>query len=130
VLGGPLGTTWRQVDNALRLGHRGLPGGSSLAPLLAVHRGVRNKKALPGLTEFLIETWAREHHQRYGAWPTENSGPVWGEPGETWRKIDAVLHGGHRGLPGGDTLARLLGRRCGARTKATTPALSAELILQ
>ena len=34
------GETWKQVDAALRLGYRGLRGGSSLARLLARQRGV------------------------------------------------------------------------------------------
>ena len=36
------GDTWLHVDDALRCGIRGLPGGSSLAHLLFVHRGVRS----------------------------------------------------------------------------------------
>jgi hypothetical protein len=42
VTAGPLGLIWRALDSALRLGFRGLPGGSSLARLLAEHRHVRN----------------------------------------------------------------------------------------
>jgi hypothetical protein len=38
-----LGETWQAVDAALYQGLRDLPGGSSLARLLAEHRGVRNK---------------------------------------------------------------------------------------
>jgi hypothetical protein len=34
------GETWRRIDNALRLGLRGLEGGSSLARLLERERGV------------------------------------------------------------------------------------------
>src|SRR5947209_6006369 len=34
---------WQNIDKALRVGYRGLPGGSSLARLLAQHRGVRNR---------------------------------------------------------------------------------------
>jgi hypothetical protein len=34
-------------------------------------------------------------------------------PGETWVAIDAALAHGHRGLPGGDSVARLLARRRG-----------------
>jgi hypothetical protein len=96
----PIGTSWRQVDNALRLGLRGLPGGSSLAQLLAAHRDVRNVHGLPGLTEHIIEQWARLHHERHGGWPTENSGPVEAARGETWRNIDAALGNGDRSLPG------------------------------
>jgi hypothetical protein len=42
VVGVP-GETWMAVEAALDLGNRGLPGGSSLARLLAEHRGVRNR---------------------------------------------------------------------------------------
>jgi hypothetical protein len=35
------GEKWAGVDYALRQGARGLPGGSTLAQLLAEHRGVR-----------------------------------------------------------------------------------------
>jgi hypothetical protein len=34
-------------------------------------------------------------------------------PGETWGAVNAALAHGSRGLPGGDTLARLLARRLG-----------------
>jgi hypothetical protein len=44
------GETWKGVDVALRRGSRGLPAGSTLARLLAKHRGVRNRSALPTLT--------------------------------------------------------------------------------
>ena len=55
----PLGTTWRQIDNALRYGLRGLEGSSSLAQLLAQERGVRNVHALPAAaTEQQIAAWA------------------------------------------------------------------------
>src|SRR5262249_42872137 len=40
---------WSQIDVALRVGLRGLPGGSSLAKLLARERGKRNPKGLPRL---------------------------------------------------------------------------------
>src|SRR5207244_747366 len=42
-----LGLKWMNVDSALRVGLRGLDGGSSLARLLARQRGVRNHMALP-----------------------------------------------------------------------------------
>src|SRR5260370_16316255 len=48
---------WMTIDGALRQGLRGLPGGSSLAQLLAERRGVRNKKALPPLTISNILPW-------------------------------------------------------------------------
>src|SRR6516164_9490224 len=51
VTTGPLGLTWRGLDNALRLGFRGLEGGSSLARLLAEHRHVRNLSQLLRLSQ-------------------------------------------------------------------------------
>ena len=72
---------WRAVDLALRKGVRGLPGGSSLARLLAAHRGVRNRTALPQLSEEQILVWADAHQQRTGSWPTNDSGAVLDAPG-------------------------------------------------
>src|SRR5206468_3093893 len=40
------------------------------------------------------------------------SGPVAGRAGLTWGTVNSALWDGRRGLPGGDSLARLL-RRCG-----------------
>jgi hypothetical protein len=106
ALDAPLTTNWRQVDNALRLGLRGLRGGSSLAKLLAAHRGVRNVQGLSGLSENLIETWASAYRDRHGPWPNEHSGPIKYEPGETWYNVNAALRDGLCSLPGGDTLAQ------------------------
>ena len=53
VPGAP-GQDWRNIDNALRLGFCGLPGGSSLAQFLDKYRGVRNKKGAPPLTTGII----------------------------------------------------------------------------
>jgi hypothetical protein len=39
------GERWRNIDNALRYGLRGLPGGWSIAKLLARHRGTLRTKA-------------------------------------------------------------------------------------
>jgi len=104
------GTTWRQVDEALRYGHRGLPGEDSLALLLRRSRGKRTGKVSPLLTAERILTWADAWQQRTGRWPKWNSGAVADAPGENWRAINLALHKGHRGLPGGDSLARLLRR--------------------
>ncbi len=103
------GETWHAIDLALREGLRGLPGGSSLARLLAQRRGVRNKQALPPLMPSLIRRWARLHRQRTGKRPAQNSGPVMDAPGETWKGIDQALRVGLQGLPGGSSLSQLLG---------------------
>ena len=62
--------TWRAVDQALRVGIRGLPGGLSLARLLAAHRHVRNLHCQPRPTVRGILSWADGHRRRSGSWPT------------------------------------------------------------
>jgi hypothetical protein len=102
------GETWTAVDTALRVGIRGLKPESSLARLLARWRGVRNNSDLPRLTPRKILAWAHGHFVRTGKWPTCESGPVLGVPGETWHGINLALYMGHRGLPGGSSLSRLI----------------------
>jgi hypothetical protein len=117
------GETWSGVDCSLWEGCRGLPGGSSIAQLLAARRGVRNQMALPPLTPEQILTWADAHHARTGEWPRQNTGPIIGAPGETWQTVAQVLLVGLRGLPGGSSLARLLQAERGVRNSAAVPRL-------
>src|SRR5262249_37292394 len=105
--------TWHRIDRAMRRGHRGLPGGSSLARLLKEQRGVRNVQDLPPLAEAQILTWADGYHTQFSRWPTARPGPVDGVPYLTWQAIDAALHHGLRGLPGRSSLSLLLRRRRG-----------------
>lgn len=128
ILGG-LGTTWNAVNSALYLGLRGLPGGSSLARLLAEHRGYRNHMDLPKLTTATLLAWADAHRQRTGAWPTSTSGPIIDAPGETWGAVQCSLWVGLRGLPGGSSLARFLAEHRGHRNKRGLPPLTVEQIL-
>jgi hypothetical protein len=67
----------------------------------------------PALTVKQILAWADAHHGRTGQWPSARSGPVAGSEGETWDSVNAALVGGFRGLPGGESLARLLQRERG-----------------
>jgi hypothetical protein len=122
--------SWKGINSALREGGRGLPGGSSLARLLAERLGIRNKVSVPDLTERQILDWADAFHKQQGTWPRVLSGPIAGAPGETWLAIDSALREGLRGLPGFDSLARLLQRKRGVRNKAATPKLSERLILR
>jgi hypothetical protein len=108
AVAGVPGETWQAVEDALRNGLRGLPGGSSLALLLLERRGVRSHVHLPQLTLRDIRRWARAHRERKGKWPTVASGPIPEAPGENWRAVNLALYNGHRGLPGGSSLARLL----------------------
>jgi len=94
---GSLGVTWKAVEMALLKGLRGLPGGSSLARLLAEHRGKRNKGRLPPYTEQRILVWADAHRQRTGQWPMRDSGSLPEAPGETWHAVEMALVLGRRG---------------------------------
>jgi predicted helicase len=76
VLGVVPGEEWFAISMALRVGARGLPGGSSLARLLAKHRGVQNIADLPKLTLKQILQWADMHHTETGKWPNVDSGKV------------------------------------------------------
>jgi hypothetical protein len=86
-----------------------LPGGSSLAQLLAAERGVLNKSDLPRLTLKQIRAWAKAHRNRFGVWLNGRSGPIPEAPGETWKAVQMALVQGLRGLKGGSSLAQLLG---------------------
>jgi hypothetical protein len=121
--------TWLRVDAALRAGDRGLPGGSSLAQLLAEQRGVRNVHRLPPLTETQILAWADRHHQRTGSWPTAASGVIPESGGENWGGIDRTLRVDTRGIDGGTSLAQLLAVHRGTRNRMQLPALSEQTIL-
>jgi hypothetical protein len=57
-----------------------------------------------------IVAWAKAHYVRTGRWPHRDSGPVLEAPGETWGRINGALWQGSRGLPGGDSLAKLRDR--------------------
>ncbi len=126
---GANGLTWGAIHSALAIGHRGLPGGSSLAQFLAEHRDHRHNLQLPRLAIKSILEWADDHHRRTDKWPTKSSGQVDGVPSEKWSGIDAALHNGGRGLPSGSSLARLLAKFRGVRNSKGLPQLSVEQIL-
>jgi hypothetical protein len=100
--------TWGVVNDALCRGMRGLPGGGSLARLLAERRGARSRRTAPPLTEGQILAWARAHRERAGRWPGARSGPIPEAPGETWGAVYQALYQGLRGLSGETSLAKLL----------------------
>jgi hypothetical protein len=77
-----------------------------------VGRRWRGRRRRPPLTVAQILDWADAHHRRTGAWPSARAGPVV-EAADTWRAVDGALRSGGRGLPGGDSLARLLRRERG-----------------
>jgi hypothetical protein len=124
VRAAPYDISWKNVDDALRLAHRGLPGGSSLGQVLREHRNV-----LAPLTVERILAWADAHHAATGRWPNYLSGKVLGVPGENWCTLDNRLKKGGRGLPGGSSLARLLAGRRAIRAGKKIEPLSVGQIL-
>ena len=88
-----MGENWQALDYALRRGHRGQGGGSSLETLLAEHRGVvppggRRRPRKPHRTPLTVEQvlkWADEHYERTGRWPTASSGLIPDTDGESCR---------------------------------------------
>jgi hypothetical protein len=122
--------TWVAVDRALRVAIRGLRGVSSLAQLLAEHRGVRNIQALPRLSVKQILAWADAHERRTGEWPTSKSGSIVQAPGESWSAVNAALRSGRRGFPGGSSLPRVLAKHRGVRNPKDPPSLNVKQILR
>lgn len=120
---------WHRIEHALRRGYRGLPGGSSLAMLLAERRGARNRRTLPTLSTAQILQWADAHHDNTGRWPNTASGPVDGALGQTWAAINTALHTGGRGLRGGTSLGTLLAKRRHAPQGLRRAALTVTSIL-
>lgn len=120
--------TWRGVDAALQYGGRGLPGGSSLARVLATRMGRNVRPHRPPLSTEEILEWADAYRAEHGRWPTVGSGPIDGAPAETWSGIDRALTQGLRGLTGGKSLARLLAERRGVLLGQSRPTLSEEAI--
>jgi hypothetical protein len=123
------GQSWRALDNHLRRGSRGLPGGLSLARLLAAHRDIPKRQTKPSHAIDQILLWADAHHAAHGRWPNQRSGPVDSMRGETWSAIDLALVHGIRGLPGGTTLAQLLCTHRGVVIRRPAGPLSAAQIL-
>ncbi len=133
-LSGPVrdapGETWSGIDDALKRGGRGLPGGSSLPKLLAARRGRRHVRYQPPVTGAQILTWVDDHYKRHGVWPSAHSGPVHGAPGENWASIDKALEYGRRGLRGGTTLPRFLARHRGRPYQSKGPPLTEARIVR
>ena len=110
------GESWRNIEQALREGHRGLPRGLSLADLRAQKADRLTRTVdLPGLTRDQILAWADAHHEAHGRWPTRRSGLNSHAPGETWEQIATALTRGERGLRRGTSLTRLLATHRGVK---------------
>ena len=117
------------LDKALREGRRGLPGGTTLARVLAEHRQAPNIYTEPPLAAGQILAWAEAHRAATGRWPSSASGPVLHAEGEHWGSIDTALREGYRGLPGGQSLGRLIRGHGGQHAYRTRPELTVEQVL-
>ncbi len=100
-------TTWLSIDAALRVGNRGLPGGSSLADELEKAGHKKNQSKQPVITVGQILEAAVQFHARTGEWPSQHTKePV--RDGAlkdmSWKAINSALYQGNRGLPGGSSL--------------------------
>lgn len=122
--------TWTGIDIALRHGNRGLPGGTSLAKLLAERRGRRSRSLVKHYSIDKILEWADDHRARTGSWPKVYSGEVTAEPMVTWNMVGHALSRGGHGLPGGVSLARLLTEHRGVPNRLDKRPLGESLILK
>ncbi|TWT45343.1 hypothetical protein RAS1_17660 [Phycisphaerae bacterium RAS1] len=120
---------WHNINAIMIRGGRTLKGGLSLPQLLAKRRGVRNRRDLRPITIPLVLKWADAHHRWHGSWPHASSGPVLGEPGETWAAVQAALFLGSRRFPGGTSLASVLQEHRGVRNIGDPPRISIHEIL-
>ncbi|HWL94329.1 MAG TPA: hypothetical protein VNT79_12425 [Phycisphaerae bacterium] len=104
------GDSWQAVSLALQHGRRSLPGGETLAHLLARERGVRRAQCLPPFSVPEILRWAAAYHRRTGRWPHRRVGPVHESPLNTWEAVNDSLRFGYRSLPKGSSLYKLFAR--------------------
>lgn len=82
---------WVQLNQSLRTGLHGLPGGSSLAKLL-VFNGVENNSCKQILTEDMILRAAQNWFKQTGRWPTRRTiGKIPEFPGHVWYGVNRIL---------------------------------------
>jgi hypothetical protein len=111
--------SWALVNEALSKGHRGLPGGSSLADLIR-RAFPEDRREKADLDERVIRGWLERWKAEHGEFPTRDAGEVPYAPGETWGAVDRALRDGLRELGGGSSLAKLVGQVSGRTTRELT----------
>lgn len=62
-----------------------------------------------------ILRWADRYRRTHERWPAKLSGMIPNSDGETWTAVAMVLRKGLRGLPGGNSLRKLLVLERGAK---------------
>ncbi len=104
---------------------------SALSKDLDLSGQKRRRPKIQRLRETQILDWADAHQERTGQWPTAASGAVLDAAGETWAALNAALRIGARGLPGGDSLARLLRReRSLGERRGRSPHIERQLLVR
>jgi hypothetical protein len=95
--------TWKRLEQALKVGTRGLPGASSLARL-------DKRDEMYALPKSRVLGYLDAFHVMYGEYPVERDRrPVPGAThGETWISINSTMRKGRRGWPRGYSLSQLL----------------------
>ena len=128
---GTLQEKWKNLDASLRRGYRGLPGGSSLALLLAERRGKphqgqqRKFFVLSRFSNGRMLTMVAPGNGRACV-----KGPIINAPDETWDGSRYGLVGANlRSLPGGLSLAKLLFQHRGVYNHLILPPLTVIQIL-
>jgi hypothetical protein len=115
---GVRGETWRSINDALYRGSRGLPRGMTLTQVFGCADRRRPAERWVRLSVPEILAWADAHRAATGCWPSANAGAVRAAPFTlSWRSIETALVHGCRGLPGGQSLARLLQQERGYEPK-------------
>jgi len=127
---GTNGETWGAIHSALKVGYRGLPGGSSLACFLEEQFGERNVKRLPDFTREQIKAWILEFFAKENRYPTAESGEIPGANGDTWRTVNLALWRGYRGFSGGSSLAKFIAQEFGVRNRGNLSRLTTDGIRQ
>jgi hypothetical protein len=122
--------TWTGYDLALRLGLRGLSGGTSLAKLLRQNRNAPRVLTRKKHTVEQILSWADAWRERTGKWPLIKDGSIPEAPGETWSSVSKFLSRGASELGYKTTLPKLLNEMRGVPIYHVVPALNEETILE
>ncbi len=99
-----LGGSWLAIDEALRVGVRGLPGGSSLSKERLALIGSRSRKQL---TAASVKDAILAHHAATGAWPNESTAGATPGVAHSWSYLRAVVRKGTL-FPNGYTFSKLV----------------------
>lgn len=106
--------TWGAIDCAFKAGKRGLPK-TTLAQYIQKEFKIRSAGNVAFLPEELIIKWVQKYLDEYGIKPKAISEIVKYANGDhigiTWLAIDASLHRGTHGLPGGSSLAQFIKKK-------------------